>query len=79
MSSVRDELDSFHQFAALRLASGDPAPSLDDLFLQWCAQRDKDEINQAVRQGLADVEAGRHQPADQVMESLRKEFGFSSE
>ena len=36
-------------------------------------------INEAIRRGLADVEAGRPQPADQAMEKIRSEFGFPKE
>ena len=79
MSSVREDLDSFHQFAAQQLASGESAVSLDELFLLWHDARERDQINLAIRQGLADVQAGRFQPADQAMEVIRTDHGFSKE
>ena len=79
MSSVREDLASFQQFAAEQLATGESAASLDDLFMQWHDLRDRDEINQAIRRGLADVKAGRFEPADEAMEAVRKEFGFAKE
>jgi len=76
MSSIREDLDSFNQFAAERLAGGAPAASLDELFMEWHDRRARDEINQAIRRGLADVDAGRFRPADEAMEAIRAEFGF---
>jgi predicted transcriptional regulator len=38
--------------------------------------QERESVNQAIRRGLADFEAGRHQPADEVMAEIRKEFGF---
>jgi hypothetical protein len=79
MSTTREDLDSFHKFAAQRLAAGDSAVSLDDLFTEWNDARLRDEISEAIRRGLADVDAGRHQPADAAMETIRQKFGFAKE
>jgi hypothetical protein len=79
MSSIRQDLDSFNQFAAERLAAGERAESLDDLYTEWHDRRARDEINQAIRRGLADADAGRYEPADQAMESIRVEFGLPKE
>jgi hypothetical protein len=78
MSSVREDLDSFQQFAAEQLATGESAVSLEELFMQWHDLRDGDEIKQTIRRGLADVQAGRYEPADQAMQTIREEFGFPS-
>lgn len=77
MSSTRDDLDSFHHFAVERLASGGSPASLDELFMEWSDSRSRDEVNDAIRRGLADIEAGRHQPANDAMESIRQQFGLS--
>ena len=78
MSSVREDFDSFHQFAVEQLAMGEPA-SLDELFIAVARSPPQDEINQAIRHGLADVNDGRYEPADQAMETIREEFGFAQE
>jgi hypothetical protein len=78
MSSTREDLDSFHRFAEQRLAA-DLTASLDDLLTEWSDTRARDEINEAIRRGLADVDAGRHQPADTAMESIRQKFGFTKQ
>jgi hypothetical protein len=76
MATTREELESFYQYAAGRLKDGESEPSLDDLLMEWADSRDRPAINEAIRRGLADVDAGRHEPADQAMEKIRNEFGF---
>ena len=79
MPTTREELESFHEFAARRLKDASSEPSLDDLLMEWADSRDRATINEAIRRGLADVDAGRHEPADQAMEKIRQEFGFPEE
>ena len=47
MSSIREDLESFHRFATERLAGGDPALSLDELFVQW---HDERPVTESIRQ-----------------------------
>jgi predicted transcriptional regulator len=79
MSTVSEDLKSFHKFAEARIADDVSADSLDDLFTEWQDSRSRDEINAAIRKGLDDVKAGRVQPAEKVMEEIRQQFGFSKE
>lgn len=74
MSTTIEELESFHQYAALRLKENGTEPSLDELLMDWADTRDREAVNDAIRRGIADVDAGRHQPADQVMEQIRREL-----
>jgi predicted transcriptional regulator len=76
MATTGEELENFHQFAARRLKDDSAEPSLDDLLMGWADTRDRVAINEAIRRGLADVDAGRHDPAEQAMEKIRQEFGF---
>lgn len=76
MATTREEVESFHQFAMQRLADGQSSASLDDLLAEWQDTRDRDVINQAIREGLADVAAGRYESAEQSVEALRREFGL---
>ena len=51
--------------------------SLDELFraaLSTLAERDADE--EAIREGIADMEAGRTQPLDVVFTEICREHGF---
>lgn len=74
MATVREELESFHQYAAERLAVSKIEPSLEQLLMEWTDRRDRSQINAAIRRGFADVAAGRFEPVDTAMEKIRKEF-----
>jgi predicted transcriptional regulator len=78
MSTALQELNSFHQFALNSLRSRDEYVSLENLLETWRAQKDRDEVNTAIRDGLADIEAGRYRPAAEVMEEFRKTHGIPS-
>lgn len=71
MTVTRQDLDSFHQFAADRLGISGSGITMDDLVIEWDSSRSRDEINAAISEGLADIEAGRHRPAGEVSEELR--------
>ena len=79
MSVTQHDLDAFHHFATARLADGASRLSFDELVVEWESTRDRDEINAAIREGLADVEAGRHRPADEVSEELRNKHSIPDE
>lgn len=79
MAVTQAELDGFHEFASQRISAGHSELSFDELVLEWESVRDRDDINAAIRDGLADMEAGRHRPACEAMEELRQKHGISSE
>lgn len=79
MTVTQQDLDGFYAFATGRLHSAGEDLSFDDLVIEWESLRDRDDINAAIREGLADVEAGRYRAADEAMEELRKKHGLSTE
>jgi predicted transcriptional regulator len=79
MAVSQAELDDFHQFASQRIGTGQSQATLDDLVMEWESLRDRDEINAAIREGFADVDAGRHRPATEVLEEIRRKRGISAE
>jgi predicted transcriptional regulator len=65
-------LESFHEFVARQLASGTAAQmSPEQALARW---REREESLAAIREGLADVEAGRTRPAEEVLRELRAEL-----
>ncbi|MCA9108796.1 MAG: hypothetical protein KDA52_02515 [Planctomycetaceae bacterium] len=77
MTVTKENVDQFHEFAHRKIESSAPALSWDELLIEWQSYCERDSINAAIQEGLDDVEAGRHQPADDVVRELRDEFGFS--
>jgi hypothetical protein len=74
MSLTSDELENFHHFAQVRLQSS-PPDSLEELVDLWRLERptpeEQAEVHEAIRQGLADIDAGRGRPVEVVMAELR--------
>jgi predicted transcriptional regulator len=65
-------LASFHQFIGQQLASENAAQMSPELAVAiW---RERVETLTAIREGLADVEAGRTFPADDVIRELHTEL-----
>ena len=80
MSVSLDQLDDFHRFAQQRLQNSD-TESLEELVDLWRIEHpsaeEQAEIHEAIRQGLADIEAGRYRPASEVLDELRAKYGIS--
>lgn len=53
------ELEAFLRFAASRIEDAPRDWTIDDLAWEWDSFRRRDKINAAIREGLADVDAGR--------------------
>ena len=79
MVDTQQQLKEFHQFALVRLSQLPYRVELDDLLLEWYDSKESDSINATIRQGLADMDAGKGKPADTVSRELRTKFGFPPE
>ena len=79
MSLSLDQLEDFHRFAQQKLQSGD-VESLEELCDLWRIEHpsaeEEADIQEAFRQGLADIEAGNYRPADEVMAEIRAKYGL---
>lgn len=58
MASIEQDLESFTQFAKRKIAAGEAAASMDELFVQWRRQRIAAEDAAAVQEAVADLERG---------------------
>jgi hypothetical protein len=71
MSVTHDQLNDFHQFALAKVASGE-AQSIASLADEWRLRRERDEVNQALREATNDLRAGRFRDADEVLRDLEQ-------
>jgi hypothetical protein len=82
MSATLDELEDFQRFAKQQVQSGADG-SLAELFDRWSLEHpsaeEQADVHDAIRQGLADIEAGRSRPASVVMQELRAKYGLPRE
>ncbi len=77
-----NEPRAFLAFLNEPLARGGASLTLDECLARWEYENQTDEEREdtlrAIREGLADVEAGRTPPAAEVVAELRQKFGLSS-
>ena len=67
-SSAISELSSFREYLDNRIADGEAELSHEQALSDW---RELRESVASIRRGLADADAGRIRPADEILEELR--------
>ena len=82
MSITHADIDTFNTFALSKLDSGG-AESMNELFdlflIENPTDQEVEDIHSAISQGLADIEAGKGRPADQVLAELRQKHGLKTQ
>jgi hypothetical protein len=81
MSATAEQLQSFYQFAELRLRNGGCDQSLDDLYAEWRAcnptPEELDTNVRAVRAALRDMDEGQTgRPFDEFAAEFRQRNGI---
>jgi predicted transcriptional regulator len=83
MATTIDEIERFHRFALERVASHNASHNqnveLDELLIEWYDLQDRDTVNSVIRQGLADIDAGKGREAGEVMAELRQKYQLTDE
>jgi predicted transcriptional regulator len=73
---------AFRDFLEAKLAAAPPDFTLDDALARWEAANregdDRAETLRAIREGLADVEAGRTRPLEEFDREFRERRGLST-
>ena len=78
MSVTSADIQAFTDYAHARISNGG-AESMAQLFRDWLARRDADDVHAAIREGLADIEAGRTRPVSEFMAEVRSKLSRESE
>ena len=68
MPVTRDDIQDFNRFVDERLANGG-ADSLRELVVEW---EERQEVNAAIRRGIADIDAGRTGPFFESQDQFRQ-------
>ncbi len=71
------DAEAFYSFLGLSLQQGGRETPPEALLRKWRAEREFEETCEAIRQGIADMEAGLGRPAKEVFAELRYKFGIS--
>jgi hypothetical protein len=83
MAVSLEQIESFHQFAHDRAKNGGADLTMDEIYDLWRLENlppeELQESLESLRRGIADAEAGRVRPADDVIEELRHRIEAASE
>ena len=81
MAVTEKELDQFQQFARTKLANDGVELTWQELFYSWMLEEppadERLQINAIIRQGIADVDAGRTRPVEKVNDEIRKKYDLA--
>lgn len=78
MPVTEAEIEAFADFARRQIHNGGAQRSLMELVQTWQALREQEEVHAAIREGLADIAAGRTRPAQEFMDEVRKKLNDSA-
>lgn len=76
MSVTQADIAEFSQFASQQIGNGGSELTLPQLALRWQAAKERHEAVDAVREGLADIDAGRTQDAFKFVEEMRNKYNI---
>lgn len=83
MAVTTQDLASFQRFAEARISIGDNDLMFDELVEQWLlAEHGDEEIASSLAsldRGLADIDAGRYRPAEDVFRDLAERYQAKGE
>jgi predicted transcriptional regulator len=75
-----NDLQAFKSFIDQQLASRETIPTVGEVIARWEYENESDEERtetlEAIRRGLADVEAGRVVPAREALAELRRKHNL---
>ena len=79
MATAFDDLRAFHEFVGRKLAeAGSDPPSTQDCLDLWLLENrspgEDSETLEAIREGFADLDAGRTRPAEDVLRDLCRKY-----
>ena len=75
--TVLQQLDQFTRFAKAKLREDERELSLEECLQLWRRQIEEDETIADIKQGLADIEAGRVKPLKEAVDDVRRQLGIS--
>jgi predicted transcriptional regulator len=76
---TQTDLEAFYSFVGQSLKQGEKEAQPEAVLRKWRAERAMEESCAAIMEGLADIEAGRCQPFEEVAAELRRKFGITEQ
>lgn len=72
MTVTKEDLESFQRIAGERIRNGGSELSFEELVAQWQSACRREEVNDAIREGIEDIEAGRTEPFREASDEFRQ-------
>ena len=77
MTITESDIQAFSEYLRAEIANGGADLSLAELAARWEAERETQETLADIRQGEADIEAGRGKPVAEAFSDIRKRLGWN--
>lgn len=71
------DAESFYEFLGHTLTHGERETPPEALLRKWREQREYEETCEAIREGIAQMNAGLGRPAEEVFAELRRKHGIA--
>jgi len=72
------DVEAFYNFLGQKLGDAGEQCTPEQLLEDWRASQEYKETVADVRQGIADIKAGKGKPVDDAFSAVQKKLGFSS-
>jgi predicted transcriptional regulator len=76
MSLTHADIADFSHFASQQIGNGGSEFTLAQLAIRWQAAKERNEAVAAIREGLADIDAGRTQDAFEFVAEMRSKYNI---
>lgn len=73
MRVTETDIQAFAEFAREQTAGGEADHTIPELAVKWQAAREREQVNCAIADSLADIEAGRTDPFFESQDRFRRE------
>ncbi len=74
MAISAEQLEDFHRFASEKVKNGETELTIEELLRLWRMESDRLESVNAIKRGIAEVEAGRVHTLEDVDAEIRRRF-----
>ena len=74
MAISAEQLEDFHRFASEKVKDGDTELTIEELLRLWRMESDRLDSVNAIKKGIAEVEAGRVHTLEDVDAEIRRRF-----
>lgn len=76
-TTVPTDAQAFYAYLGRSLQNGASETPPEAILRRWRAEKEYEEACEDIRQGMADIQAGRGRPLQEVASEIRRKLGLS--